>query len=485
MQPSSRTGLSTSSSLTLVMLLLAGCAVGPDFKTPEAPNVSGYEAGGMPLQTVSTKTNLGGEQRFLPGGDIPAAWWSLFKSASLNNLIDIAIKSNPSLDSARASLRAAEENAAASTGSLFPSIDGDVSAKRSKSSGSDKPLTLYNTSVSVSYIPDVFGATRRSIESQEAKTEAQRFELEATYLTLTTNIVTTAISEASLREQIATTKEIIADEKKQLSLMKAQLDAGAIARPAYLSQSATLANVQASLPPLEKQLAATRHLMSVLLGKFPSEDVPASFDLASFTLPSDLPLSLPSTLVEQRPDIRAARANLQAANAEVGVAMAAMLPQFSLTGSFGVGATSLADMFSPTTALWGLGAGLAQPLFHGGELLHKKRASEALFDQTAAQYRGVVLTSFQNVADSLKALETDAQTLAAQLDAEQAASQALELTRAQYNAGAINYIDLLNAQTVHQQAKIGLIKAKAARLGDTAALFQSLGGGWWQRAEQP
>lgn len=475
--------LRLKTALLLALPVLSACAVGPDFKTPEAPQAIAYKPDGQRYTTDSAKTELGGVQRFVHGGDVPAAWWTLFQSASLTNLIDIAVKSNNTLEAARASLRAAQENAEASYGGFFPSVDGSASDNRSKARGASKPYTLYNTSVSVSYVPDVFGGTRRTVEAMEAKTEVKNFELEAAYLTLTTNVVTTAIQEAALREQIAATTEIINAQKKQLELMKTQLDAGAIAKPAYLSQAVTVASSEASLPPLEKQLASTRHLMSVLLGRYPSEGVPASFELSGFKLPEELPVSLPSKLVEQRPDIRAAQANLQAANAEIGIAMAAMLPQFTLTGSYGVSAMRMADMFSPTTAIWGLGAGLLQPLFHGGELVHKKRASEATFDQAAATYRATVLSAFQNVADSLKALETDAQTLKAQAEAERAATQALELTRSQFNAGAVSYINLLSAQTAQQQAKIALIQAKAARLTDTAALFQSLGGGWWQRME--
>ncbi len=468
-------------ALTFALTFVSGCAVGPDFKTPDAPQVQSYGPGAMPGKTESSATDLGGEQRFVPGGDVPAAWWTLFQSEPLNSLIAEAVKSNPSLDAARAALRAAEENASAANGSFWPAIDGNAGAQRSKARGTTTPMSLYNTSVSVSYAPDVFGSTRRNVESLESKAEAQKFEVEATYLTLTSNVVTTAIQEAALREQIKATKDIIAAQKKQLELMKTQLDVGAIARPAYLSQASTVAATEATLPALEQQLAASRNLMAVLLGRFPSNEVTAQFDFGAIKLPQDLPVSLPSKLVEQRPDIRAAQANLQAANADIGVAMAAMLPQFSLTGSYGVGASSMSNMFSPTTAIWGLAAGIAQPIFHGGELLHKKRASEALFEQAAAQYRSVVLSSFEDVANSLKALEMDALALKSQVDAERAAAQALDLVQQQFKAGAVSYIDLLNAQTAYQQTKIALIKAKATRLSDTAALFQSLGGGWWQR----
>lgn len=470
-----------ASWLLVALPLLGGCAVGPDFKAPEPPTVASYGEEGMPKPTVSAKTNLGGVQRFLAGGDVPAAWWALFESAPLNDLIAQAVKANPTLEAARASLRVAQETATASYGSFFPTLEGSATDTRQKTAAAAGPFTLYNTAVSISYTPDLFGVTRRTTEAADASAQAQKFEMEAAYLTLTNNVVTTAVQEASIREQIKATQEIIAAQRKQLELIKAQLDAGAIARPAYLAQAAIVAASETALPPLEKQLAASRHLMAVLLGRFPSEGVGATFTLESFKLPSDLPLTLPSHLVEQRPDIRMAHANLEAANAEIGIAMGAMLPQFPLTASYGVGASEIANLFTPGTALWGLGAGLLQPLFKGGELLHKKRAKEAAFDAAAAQYRGVVLAAFQNVADSLKAIESDAASLKAQLAAERASAQSLALTETQFKAGAINHVDLLAAQSSYQTAKIALIKAKASRLSDTAALFQALGGGWWKR----
>lgn len=473
--------IKTTSSALSLCLLLGACAVGPDFVAPSSPTPYSYGPDGMPMITAEAQTEHGGAQRFMANGDVPAAWWALYESPSLNHLIDLAVRKNPSLDAARASLRVAEETTAAARGNYYPQIDGNASVQRSKSSGSTKPYSVHSTSVSVSYVPDVFGSTSRAVEALEATQDSQRFELEAAYLSLTGNVVTTAIQEASLREQISATKEILAAQQKQYEMMKTQFEVGAIARQTLLAQQTTIASTQATIPPLEQQLAATRTQMSVLLGQLPSESYAVSFDLSSLKLPTNIPLSLPSKLVEQRPDIQASLAQLHAANANVGVAMAAMFPQFSLTGSYGVAAASVSDMFSPTTALWGLAAGLTQPIFRGGELLHTKKAKEAAFDQAAAQYRGVVLSAFKDVADSLKALESDAQTLKAQLEAERAASESLALTTEQFNAGAVNAIDLLNAQASYQQAKISLIKAKAARLSDTAALLQALGGGWWQR----
>lgn len=465
------------------MVPLAACAVGPDFMPPAAPKTKSYGPNGTPAKTVEAKTQHGGIQRFVADGDIPAAWWKLYESAPLNYLINRAVVASPSLEAAQASLRVAQENASAGYGSFFPTIDGSTGVNRSKTTSGTNPYTLYNATVSVSYAPDVFGGTRRSVESLDAKTEASRFELEATYLTLTTNIVTTAIQEASLRGQIYATKEIILTQEKQLKIMKAQWDAGAIAKPAYLSQKTTVATSKTALPALENSLSKTRTLLSVLLGQLPSKTIGAQFNLSSFKLPTDVPVSLPSKLVEQRPDIRQARANLHDASAQIGIAKAAMLPQFPLTGNYGVSATRLADLFSPTTALWGLGAGLAQPLFHGGTLLHQKRSAEAGFDAQAAIYRHTVLSAFKDVADALTTLEANALTLKAQLDAEKAAKESLALTTKQYNAGAVSYTALLTAQASYQQATLGLITAKADRLTGTAVLLQALGGGWWNKTE--
>jgi NodT family efflux transporter outer membrane factor (OMF) lipoprotein len=464
-------------------VLLNGCAVGPDFTKPESPKVASYGPNGMPSATNGTQSDFGGIQRFQPDGDVPASWWTLFQSAELTHLITRAVQANPTLDAARASLHSAEETAAASRGAFFPSIDGSATTTRSQTTTAANPYSIYNASVSVGYAPDIFGGTRREVEASHAQAEAASFELEAAYLTLTSNVVATAIQEASLREQLAATKDIVEIQKKQLDIMKTQLDAGAIARPAYLQQQTAVANSEATIPPLENALAQTGHLMSTLLGSYPNERAPATFSLASFKLPEALPVTLPSNLVEQRPDIRAARANLQAANAQIGIATAAMMPQFPLSASYGVSARQLSDMFSPGTALWGLAAGITQPLFHGGELLHKKRAVVANFDKSAATYRGTVLTAFKEVADVLSTLQSDANALNAQVSAERSAGEALDLVTKQYNAGAVSYVELLNAQSAYQQAKLGLIKAKASRLSDTAALFQALGGGWWNRSE--
>lgn len=477
-----RLALSTT-ALFLIGTILSGCAVGPDFKKPQSPNVSSYGPDGLPVITAQADTEHGGMQRFRMNGDVPASWWKLFENPQLTHLMEQAIQSSPSLEAAQATLRVAQENAAASYGSFFPSIDGNLGVDRKKGATSTKPYSVFNAGVSVSYAPDVFGGVRRATESADAKVEAQKFETEAVYLTLTSNLATTAIQEASLRGQITATKDIVAAQHKQLELTRARFEAGAVAKTAVLAQEATVAASEATLPGLEKRLSEARNQLAVLAGRFPGEGVGASFELTSFKLPEEVPVTLPSKLVEQRPDIRAARANLEAANADIGVAMAAMLPQFPLSASYAVSAASMGDMFGPGTALWGLGAGLLQPIFKGGELMHKKKAAVAAFDVAAAQYRVTVLAAFQDVANALKALEADAQTLQAQLAAERAAAASLELTQQQYNAGAVDYVALLTAQTTHQQSEIALVQAKAARLADTAVLMQALGGGWWNRQD--
>ncbi|MGE3624601.1 MAG: efflux transporter outer membrane subunit [Bdellovibrionales bacterium] len=478
------------SFVILATIMLSACAVGPDFERPPAPNVQSYEPTPLPEKTIAVNTPGGAAQAFIPDGVIPAEWWKLFHSEPLNRLIARSLQANPDLAAAEAALREAHENAAAGYGLLLPSVDSGFNVTRQRvpgavsgGTGSPPPFTVYNASVSVSYGLDVFGGARRYIEALTAAEEFQAFELEAARLSLTGNVVTTAIREASLRAQIAATRRIIDDEKQSLDLLQKQFDLGAIAKSPVLAQAATLAQTRATLPPLEKDLAQTRHLLSVLAGQLPSVAPEGKFELASLTLPKKLPVSVPSRLVEQRPDIRAAEASLHAASAEIGVATANMLPQFDITGDIGTVATALSGLGGPASLIWSLAGGITQPLFHGGELLHRRRASEAAFDQAAAVYRKTVLTAFQDVADSLRALQSDAEALKASAEAERAARESLNLSRQQYKEGAISYLSLLDAQRTAQQAKIALVQAQAQRYADTAALFTALGGGWWNRAE--
>jgi NodT family efflux transporter outer membrane factor (OMF) lipoprotein len=475
---------------TLSLLSLSSCAVGPNFAPPPAPPVASIAPEAKPATTASTDVAGGAAQKFDTGRDIPGEWWAVFRSKELDGLIAEALRANPSLQAAQAALWQAKENLYAQAGKLLPTVDANSSAERQQfspaefgSSGSPSIFNLFQAAVNVSYAPDVFGGQRRQIEATGALADYQRFELEATYLTLTANVVTAAIQEASLRGQIEATQEIIKAETDQLDVVRHQFEGGAAARTDVLTQESEVATAQATLPPLQKQLEQQQHVLLALVGRFPSETRRERITLASLRLPTDLPLSLPSQLVAQRPDVRAAEAQLHQASAQVGVAIANRLPQFNLSGSYGTAALTTATMFAPSTIVWTAVASGTQPIFHGFTLLHQQRAAEAGYDLAEAQYRNTVLQAFQNVADALRALQLDAATLKAQRAALRAASDTLDLARGQYRLGAITYVTLLNAQRSYQQARLATVQAQAARYADTAALFQALGGGWWNRAD--
>jgi len=476
-------------------VLLAACAVGPDYKTPAMSRVTeagAYTPQALPAQTESAPTPGGAAQRLLPGQDISAQWWQVFRSPALDQLIRQALQNSPTIESAQAALLAAQENFNAQSGSLqYPNVTGQIGAQRERASAvstgvpNGSLFNLYNASVNVSYTVDVFGANRRVLEGQQAAVEFQRYQLQAAWLALTSNLVTTAIREASLRAQLQATRELLDSQEKQLAVIERQFELGASGRAPVLSQRNVVAQTRATLPPLEKTLAQTRHQLSVYAGKLPSEGGLAEFELDSLTLPEDLPLSLPSALVRQRPDIRASEALLQQASAQVGVAVANQYPQLTLSASAGSAAMSEGKLFDAPWSFWSLGAGLAGPIFNGGALSARRRAAEANYEQATAQYRSTILSAFQNVADSLRALESDASTLKAQAQVEALSRESLDLATRQYQLGATSYLALLDAQRSYQQARITLVTARAARYADTAALLQSLGGGWWNREPLP
>jgi len=471
-----------------VALFATGCTLGPDFMRPQPPVNARYSAQPLPQTTQSAMIAGGEAQHLVDGMDIPGLWWTLFRSPALDVLIKRALAGNPTVEVAQANLKQARELALAGRGALYPSVGIGVNNQGEQISGASfgQPslsavFDITTASVNVSYVPDLWGGIHRQIESLNAQTEYQRFELEATYLTLTSNIVAAAVQEASLRDQIAATLDIIAVESQELEGLQRQFAVGAIANTSVLAQTATLAQVQAQLPPLQKQLAQTRNQLTALLGQLPNAEPAETFDFNSLHLPDTLPVSLPSRLVEQRPDIRAAEAQLQEASANIGVAVANQFPQINLTGTLGV--QSAGVPFAANSALWDLTAALTQPIFQGGKLQHQTRAAEAAFDAAAAQYRNVVVLAFQNVADVLRALESDASSVNANAIADKAASDSLEAARRQFQIGATTYISLLNAEQVYQQTHIAFVQALATRYADTAALFQALGGGWWNRED--
>jgi NodT family efflux transporter outer membrane factor (OMF) lipoprotein len=500
-----------SALLVSSVALTASCAVGPRYHRPEAPANAGYAPTPLPQSSASAPIHGGEVQRLIDDRDIPFEWWQLFQSPALNALVERAFRANPNIAAAEATLVQAQELVYAQRGYFFPTIGANYDFERQKIAGNftldDSPGTqgngdnlnpplldvkntphtaplIYNfqtAQLTVGFVPDVFGANRRQMESLAAQRDAQRFALEATYITLASNVVAAAIQEASLRAQIEATQQIIAADEKSLQILRDQFQLGFAMRIDVAAQETALAQAKATLPPLQKQFEQTRDLIRALVGNLPNQEVPETFELDALQLPPELPLSLPAKIIDQRPDVRSAEAQLRAANAQVGVAVAAMLPQFSITGAYGGNADEFAWMFRHGGPFWSLVGNVAQPVFEGGTLLHRKRAADDALKQAAAQYQISVLTAYQNVADTLHASLSDADALAANVRVENAAKVTYDLTRRQMEVGYVNYLILLNAETVYQQALLVRVQAQATRYGDTVALFQALGGGWWNR----
>lgn len=467
-------------------LMLTACMMGPDFHRPDSPKVSQITSDSLPSSTVSASTLAGNVQHFVPAQDIPAQWWKVFHSKPLNELICMALKANPDLKAAEAALRVAQENVQIQEASLFPMVNANFLPTRQLTAHTLASLTssgaylfsLNTAAVSVSYVADVFGANRRRIESLRAQAEMACFERDAVYLTLTSNLVLAVVQEASLRAQIKATEESIVIAEKQLKISYKQREYGQVGALYVSAQETALRQLQTTLPPLNNQLAQQRHLIAALTGRFPSELINEKFTLNSLTLPRDLPLSLPSQLVNQRPDIRAAEAMMHAASAQIGVAMANRLPNIRIGADMGSAALTMATVFGSGTKFWDLGANLLQPIFNGGALLHQQRAAVETYKQTAAMYCSTVLSAFQDVANTLKAIEYDAKLLRASAAAAEIAHKNLAIALKQKDLGSVGYLAVLNAELSYQQAKLTLVQSQANRLSDSAALFQAVGGSW-------
>jgi len=468
------------------ILTVGGCMVGPNYHRPAPPQAAGYAPGILAPEVTGAAA-----QSFEPGADIPGQWWALFQSPALNRLVEQSLKANPDLQAAQAALRAARETYLAQRGALFPSVDASYNVTRQQASVTLAPpltsnedlFTLHTAQLSVSYVPDVFGGVRRQTETVAAQAEAQRFETEAAYLTLTSNLVAAAIQEASLRDQIAATRKVIALSHEVLKLLRSERAAGQIGSADVAAQETALAQAEQALPPLERQLAQTLDLIAALTGRFPSDARGDDLGLSSLTLPMTLPVSLPSRLVEQRPDVRVAEANLHAASAQVGVAVANRLPSFMLSANAGGASTDIASLLSRGNGFWSLGATVTQPIFQGGTLLHRQRAAEAQLDQAEAQYRSTVITALQNVADALQALRADERALGAADKAQIGAAASLTIARRQLELGEAGTLPVLAAEQADLQALISRTQALSSQYADTAALFQALGGGWWNRTD--
>jgi NodT family efflux transporter outer membrane factor (OMF) lipoprotein len=471
--------------------LLAGCTLGPNFLPPDPPKAQAYLPD-QPPEFVAGGIDGGEAQRIVSDLDIPGQWWMVFQSQELNSLIETALRANPDIKAAAAGMRVAQEAARAQRATLFPTVQAGFGASANQvptvlsapTADNNYSYSLYTLGLTLSYNLDLWGANRRQIESLDALAEAQCFQLEGAYLSLASNVAAAAILEASLRAQIESTERIIAAQRDTLDILNRQLGLGAVNGSDVAAQEAALAQVQATLPPLQKALAQQRNLLATLTGRFPDQSLAERFKLQGLKLPEDLPLSLPSKLVEQRPDVRAAEANLHSASAAVGVAIANQFPNVTLNASIGTQALTLGTLFGPTLASSVAGVNVLQTVLDGGALAARKRGAQAALEQADAQYKSTVLQAFRNVADTLRALEFDALALKASVAAEQATATSLSIARRRLELGDTTYIFVLTAELAYQQASLLRVQAQAARYTDTAALFQALGGGWWNR-DQP
>jgi NodT family efflux transporter outer membrane factor (OMF) lipoprotein len=472
-------------------MLVSSCAVGPDFVHPAAPEVTRYTR--EPLSRTSSADGQGGRQLFLQGGDVPQDWWACFRSPALNALIAQALENNPTLQAALATLRSAKESVYAQEGKYFPLAQANFNPTHQRTSAVLAPIPnngaeifdLDTAQLQVSYTFDVWGLNRRTVESLMALADVARFQAEAAYLSLTANLVVAAVTEASLRGQIEATDQIISINSKMLDILRHQLDAGYANRSDVAAQEAALAQAKATLPPLRKALAQQRDLIAALAGTYPGEPPRETFRLADLRLPTNLPVSVPSQLIEQRPDIRAAEEQLHSASAQIGIATANLLPTFTINANAGFTSLALAQLLAPENLFWSIGGNVAQTVFDGGTLLHQLQGAKDTYQAAAWTYQGTVIAAVQNVADSLRALQNDADSLRAAEDFERAAKTSFDLARQQMQTGNANVILLLNAQQSYLQAVLQVVQARAARLSDTAALFQALGGGWWNREGAP
>jgi NodT family efflux transporter outer membrane factor (OMF) lipoprotein len=465
------------------MAILGGCAVGPNFVRPAPPDTDRYTREPQPKATVAAD---GRAQHFTPGASITADWWRFFKSTQLDAIVQKAIANNPTLQASKASLRQSQDNMRAGYGMFFPQIQAGLDVSRQQTApllqGSETPGTIFNLvtlSGTISYALDVFGGARRTVESLRAQVDYQRYETEAAYIMLTANVVNTSIARAAYAAQIRATEQLIELENQQLHLTEVQVRTGIAPYANVLSIRGLIAANQALLAPLKQKISQADHLLATLEGVMPSQIILPDTDLTGLSLPVDLPLSLPSDLVNQRPDILSAEAQMHVASANIGVATAAMFPSFSLNGTYGAAGSSFGNLSSANSRFWSIGPSVTTPVFQGTSLWFVRRAAIDAYHLSQANYRQAVLGAFEQVADSLKALEHDAEALQAQVEAQRATGEAVNLLQVNYRTGMAAYLDVLTADVQFHEATIAYLQAVAQRLQDTVVLFVALGGGWW------
>jgi NodT family efflux transporter outer membrane factor (OMF) lipoprotein len=471
----------------IIVTLLGGCAAGPDFQRPDPPGTEHLTADPQPSSTAEAPGPGGAAQHFQEGAEVPARWWTLFNCQALDRLVQDALDHSPTITQARARLLQAQENLNAQAGATrYPSVDAQLGVTREKvdpavfgipNVPNVPPFTLYNAQVNVSYSLDLFGANRRALEALRAQTNYQNFEASAAQLTLAANVVSAAIRQAALQVQIDISERLLQAQIRQLEIAEARYKVGGISLQELHNQRTLLAQTKAALPPLRMQRRQIDHELAVYTGKAPGEASIAQFRLDELQLPTELPLTLPSVLVQRRPDVRASQELWHQASAEVGEATANLFPQLSIAGSAGTERTHSADLVDGIN-VWSIGAKLMQPIFHGGELRARKRGAQAAYTAAAAAYEQTVLLALQQVADSLRALEADAQTLQDKAEAVQQSDDYYRIALSRYESGGISQFALLDAERQQLQSALERSLAQANRDSDSVALLHSLGGGW-------
>ena len=479
-----------------VAATVAGCELGPDFLAPSPPAETAYRKEATQSLPAGRKDPA---QNLRAGETLREDWWALFHSPDIDATVRAAIAGNYSLVQAAATLRQAEQQAVAAGGQLYPSVNIVGNAERQRldfaalgiPAGPGFPrfreFNVFSVGPQVSYSLDIWGGTRRLIEEREAQAEFQGYQLAAAYLSLTGNAVGQAITIAAIRAQIAAANDIIANDERNLGLVKRELQGGIATQIEVESAQSQLENDRTLLPPLRQQLAAARNNLALLIGKSPVSWTPPDFDLDRIALPTDIPVRLPAELVHRRPDILAAEAQVKATNAAVGVATAALYPNFTLSAGFEQLSTSVGNWFAVYNNAWNIAANMAAPLLHGGQLTAQKKAAVEASEAARAGYQQTVLQAFTQVATLLDALQHDGELADAQHRALDTAERSLKLTRDSYQGGNVGILLVLDAQRRYQQARLGYVRAVQQRYLDTVQLFAAMGGGWrdWERKQEP
>jgi NodT family efflux transporter outer membrane factor (OMF) lipoprotein len=478
--------IATNAMMAVALLLPQACTVGPKYHPPAAPAITAYTPQPQPPATASSPGAAGESQQFRASADLPAQWWALFQSPQLDSMVREALTNSPTLAAATARLKQAQEEVRARTGATkYPAVSGNASITGQQLDlaaygipfPNPSPFALLNGSIGITYALDLFGGNRRLIESLRAQADYQQWQLEGARLILAGDVVAAGIRQAELRAQLDLTEQMIAVSQTELRITDARSRAGGASDGDLRIQRMLLAQTEAALPPLRQQLEIVSVQLAVLMGRPPAQAPAPGINFESLKLPEELPLTVPSSLVHQRPDIRAAESLLHQASASVGVATANRYPQITLSASGGALGTS----FIAGGDIWNVGTGLAQPLYNGGALKAEQRKAQAAYDEAASEYRQTVLEAFQQVADTLYAIQNDAQTLQSRTAANEQAGAAYQIDAQRYQAGGISQLALLEAQRQQLQTALDRADSVANRYLDSATLFQALGGGWWNR----